>query len=130
MIDPINDELIPLREVPGLLPRRDGKKIHIRTVYRWVNRGVRGKKLETIRVGGPYYTTAEALADFFGEQKSRRTGSDIDDVKKQQSTSRSSRSAARLRARERAKEIIRGSAQSKQGPYLDDPKSPPNGGDS
>lgn len=126
MIDPINDKLIPLREVPGLLPKRDGKKIHIRTVYRWVHRGVRGKKLETIRVGGPYYTTSEALADFFGVHGS----SGIHQIKKQPTTRHSSRSTARLRARDRAQQIIRGSAQTKQGSCLADHKSPLNGGDS
>lgn len=57
--------LVPLTQVPKLLPvRASGKPVHISAVYRWVQRGVRGTRLETLKVGGTTYTTLEALQRF------------------------------------------------------------------
>lgn len=65
MIDIEHEELIPLRDVPKLLPRRpNGKRLHISAVYRWKERGVNGMKLETVKVGGTTYTSLEALKRF------------------------------------------------------------------
>ncbi|GJM20470.1 MAG: hypothetical protein DHS20C15_03850 [Planctomycetota bacterium] len=64
MIDMQADTLVHLREVPDLLPRRRGRKVHLSTVYRWTDRGVGGTKLETLKVGGVAYTSQEALARF------------------------------------------------------------------
>lgn len=65
MIDLRVEELLPLREVPRRLPiRPSGKKLHVSAVYRWASRGVRGVRLETTRVGGTTYTSAEALQRF------------------------------------------------------------------
>ena len=55
---------VPFRDVPGLLPRRNGKKIHYRTVYRWATCGARGRVLESRLVGGIRYTTIAALNRF------------------------------------------------------------------
>ncbi len=59
---------IPLREVPKLpmLARvRSGKRLHVSTIWRWANRGVRGRKLGVVRVGGTVCTSVSALKDFF-----------------------------------------------------------------
>ena len=65
MIDVNQEQLVPIRNVPGLLPRRPtGKRVHISAVYRWVQRGVRGVRLESIRIGGTTYTSREALQRF------------------------------------------------------------------
>jgi len=50
--------------LPGLLPRRRGRKVHISTIYRWVKQGVGGRRLETVKIGGLLYTSAEALSTF------------------------------------------------------------------
>lgn len=47
---------VAAREVPG--------RPHVSTIWRWVNRGVRGVKLETIMVGGRRFTSREALERF------------------------------------------------------------------
>jgi hypothetical protein len=68
MIDPQLERLITLAEVPRLnwLPiRRGGKRLHLSTVYRWVQRGLRGVRLETIQFGGTQCTTEAALLRFF-----------------------------------------------------------------
>jgi hypothetical protein len=62
------DELIPLRNVPSLRwlpPRRGGAKLHPVTLYKWAKHGLRGHKLETIRVGGVPCTSEGALRAFF-----------------------------------------------------------------
>lgn len=51
-------------DVPKRLPKRNGKKVHYSTVYRWATKGVRGRILETVRVGGVRYTSVEALERF------------------------------------------------------------------
>lgn len=63
MID-LQDDLIPLSEVPGILPRRRGRRLHLSSIYRWAQHGVRGVRLEVVRVGGVAYTSRQALDDF------------------------------------------------------------------
>ena len=68
MIDIRTENLIPLTKAPRLenLPlRRYDKPPHVATFFRWARRGLRGVRLETIRVGGTLCTTAEALQRFF-----------------------------------------------------------------
>lgn len=69
MFDPSEEPPIPLGQVPKMvswLPcRRQGKRLHISTVFRWALRGVRGVRLETIRIGGTLCTSEEALVRFF-----------------------------------------------------------------
>jgi hypothetical protein len=58
------DEYISLKEVPNYLPKRNGKKVHYSTVYRWATKGVRGQVLQTELIGGILYTTTGALLKF------------------------------------------------------------------
>lgn len=44
--------------------RPNGKRVHISACYRWIQRGVRGIKLEALRIGGTMYTSVEALERF------------------------------------------------------------------
>lgn len=54
-----------LRDVPRHLPvRPNGKRLHISAVYRWTMRGVKGVRLETMKLGGSTYTSREALQRF------------------------------------------------------------------
>jgi hypothetical protein len=65
MIDIETEQLLPLHDVPKLLPARpSGKKLHISAVYRWAQRGIQGIRLEVVRVGGTTYTSREALQRF------------------------------------------------------------------
>lgn len=54
----------PLGEAPKHLPPRGGKRIHQATIFRWAKSGVRGVRLETIRVGGSLCTSSQALQRF------------------------------------------------------------------
>ncbi|MGP1346171.1 MAG: DUF1580 domain-containing protein [Phycisphaerales bacterium] len=65
MVDLRNEQLIEIKSVPKLLPcRPSGKRVHISAVYRWISRGVRGVRLETIAIGGTRYTSIEAIERF------------------------------------------------------------------
>ena len=66
MIDPKAEELLTLKDAAQILPRhRRGRKPHFGTLWRRVTSGLKGVKLETIRVGGPLCTRPEALQRFF-----------------------------------------------------------------
>lgn len=65
MIDHQDEQLIRLTKVPDHLPGTDqGNRVHPATIYRWVSRGIRGVRLETVRIGGGRYTSIEALHRF------------------------------------------------------------------
>ena len=65
MIDLAVEHVVSLTEAATHLPRRrTGKRPHVATLYRWAARGMRGVKLETIRVGGTLCTSLEALQRF------------------------------------------------------------------
>jgi len=68
MIDIKREALIPLFRCPSLrhLPRRRrGKRPHLSTWYRGASRGLRGVRLETVRVGGTLCTSLPAIQRFF-----------------------------------------------------------------
>lgn len=67
-IDLQNEKLVAIGEVPSLLPRRRGKKTHYQTVWRWATKGINGKILATVKLGGVRYTSVEALRDFLVER--------------------------------------------------------------
>ena len=64
MICNAKEDLITLDRVPGLVPKVNGKPPARSTVYAWANAGLRGVKLETIRVGRKVTTTPEAITRF------------------------------------------------------------------
>jgi hypothetical protein len=65
MISIADEKLIPLSETPRHLPKRpNGKRLHISAIYRWIKQGVRGIRLEALRLGGTTYTSSEALQRF------------------------------------------------------------------
>lgn len=65
MIELSSETLIPIRDAPRHLPKRpNGKRIHISACYRWISRGVRGVRLDSIKIGGSTYTSMEALQRF------------------------------------------------------------------
>jgi uncharacterized protein DUF1580 len=65
MIDLASETLISFSDACRRLPsRRAGRPAHPATLYRWASEGVRGVRLETIRVGGSLCTSVEALQRF------------------------------------------------------------------
>ena len=65
MIDLCDETVLTLADATDHLPRRRrGAKPHVCTLIRWAKVGVRGAKLETLRVGGTLCTSLEALQRF------------------------------------------------------------------
>lgn len=65
MIQISTEQLITLAQAARLRPgSRRGRPTHPSTVYRWAVRGIRGVRLEIIRIGGMTYTSVEALQRF------------------------------------------------------------------
>lgn len=65
-----HEALIPLRQAAKLIPSTRGpagKAIHIATMHRWITRGVRGQRLESVRIGGSRYTSVEAISRWIRE---------------------------------------------------------------
>ncbi len=65
-----HEELIPLRHAAKLIPSTRGsgsKHLNVSTVYRWTLRGVRGRRLESVRIGGSRYTSVEAISRWIRE---------------------------------------------------------------
>lgn len=66
MIDVQSEKLVPLADVPALLPpSRNGRRPHISVIYRWVQKGLHGIRLEALQLGGRRVTSREALSRFF-----------------------------------------------------------------
>ena len=66
MIDPSKERLMPLSKAIGSVPpRRQNKRPHTSTLFRWATSGLRGVKLEVLRVGGTLCTSEPALHRFF-----------------------------------------------------------------
>lgn len=59
------DDLIPVRD---LVKQRLGKRLSPATLWRWRLRGVHGAKLESIRAGSQWMTTAAAFSEFLRTQ--------------------------------------------------------------
>ncbi len=58
------EELLTFSEAAACLPRIKGKKIAISSVWRWARKGIKGVRLECVRVGGRFFTSKEALERF------------------------------------------------------------------
>ena len=65
---PINvfkEQLITFAELAKSLPRRRGDRpVHLATIHRWRSRGLKGIRLEGVRVGGAWHTSREAFRRF------------------------------------------------------------------
>lgn len=65
MIDLRTESTITLAQlVKRLPPRRNERPVHAATAHRWRNPGLRGVKLECIKVGGSWHTSMEAFQRF------------------------------------------------------------------
>lgn len=64
------NDYLSLGEVCKYVSRLTGRKPHIATIHRWVNRGVRGRTLQARRVGGRWIVTRVALEDFLNADRS------------------------------------------------------------
>lgn len=65
MIDINSERLLTIQEACFRVPSRGRRGgVDYRTVWAWMNRGLRGVKLERVRAGGRVFTSEEALQRF------------------------------------------------------------------
>jgi hypothetical protein len=73
-IDPLDPEVRPLAQMARSLGRlRDERPVSPSTLWRWASRGLRGVRLEIVRIGGTACTTPDAIRRFLVEVEARRT---------------------------------------------------------
>jgi hypothetical protein len=66
MIDPLTEEVLTFPQAAKRLPHlQNGRPVHVSTLWRWAMQGLRGVRLETVKIGGARVTSAEALRRFF-----------------------------------------------------------------
>ena len=76
MIDIVNEQMIPLSKIPAWCEKHLGNRVHPSTVHCWRLRGARGRKLETVLVGGRRYSSQEVLLRFFDSTTAAEDGVD------------------------------------------------------
>ena len=62
-----DEELISLAAAARRLPKIDGRKVAIPTVWRWCRKGLRGVRLPYTRLGRRICVSPAALSAFFGQ---------------------------------------------------------------
>ena len=60
----LDEDLLTLRQAAQLIPSRSGRPIDVSSIWRWTLRGIKGKRLESVSLGGQKYTSRQALARF------------------------------------------------------------------
>lgn len=63
-IDLRNESVLSLAEAAASLPKLDGRRPHVSSLWRWCRKGLRGVRLEYVRIGQRLCTSAEALDRF------------------------------------------------------------------
>jgi hypothetical protein len=62
----------PLREADAYFPRSKGRRVSLPTLYRWATSGVRGVRLQTIRLGQTRCTSEVWVMQFIAELNADR----------------------------------------------------------
>lgn len=65
MIDVETEEVVALSRAARWVPQVRNKQVHSSTMWRWHMNGIKGIRLEVIKIGGTTCTSREALARFF-----------------------------------------------------------------
>ena len=61
----LDESILSLRDAAKMLgTKADSRPIHLSTLIRWRTRGLRGVRLEAIRIGGRWFTSREAVVRF------------------------------------------------------------------
>lgn len=59
-----DEQIVTFTEATKLLPPINGRRPCASTIWRWARKGIQGIRLESMRIGGRYVTSAEALERF------------------------------------------------------------------
>ena len=64
MIDISQEHILSLPQATAALPKVDGKRVHVSSIWRWCRKGLSGVRLEHVKIGGRLCTSREALNRF------------------------------------------------------------------
>ncbi len=79
MIDISTEKLVTPTEITKHVPRRRaGKKCNVATVYRWMQIGIHGIRLESLVCGGSKCSSIEALQRFFDALTAQADGQPVE----------------------------------------------------
>ncbi len=99
MIDITAEHLIAPREYCEMRPPgRNGRPMHIATAYRHIFNGVRGIKLEHVKIGSQIYTSREAVQRFIEAMTDLPRGKSPSPAKPPRTTAARSKAFARAEA--------------------------------
>lgn len=59
-----SEEFLPFSALIPAISRRFGMRVHLSTLHRWRSRGVRGRKLRCVRLGGRWLSSLCAIDEF------------------------------------------------------------------
>lgn len=59
-----DEQIVTFSEAAKALPKVNGRRPHASTIWRWARKGISGIRLETLRLGGRFVTSLEALERF------------------------------------------------------------------
>ena len=102
-----NENILSLTEATKVLPKINGRRPAVSTLWRWCYRGLRGVQLEYLRVGRKVVTSSEALQRFFSnlvetdKKIEIKSSTKINRLRKRGITSK-----ARLRALQQADAVL------------------------
>lgn len=68
-----NGNALTLADAAALLPRRNGKKLHLITLKRWIIRGCRGVRLAATGLGNEWCVTLEHAQQSAAHESPRTT---------------------------------------------------------
>ncbi|MDM4014695.1 DUF1580 domain-containing protein [Roseiconus lacunae] len=68
----LTEDCLTLSEARSEIKQATGRRPDKTTVYRWVNRGVGGTKLEAVRLGGVIITSRQAITRFIDARSAKR----------------------------------------------------------
>jgi hypothetical protein len=74
MIDFERESIVLPKDVCRMFPGRTGKGLALSTIWRWMLKGQRGQRLESLVVGGQRYTSKEAVRRFVAALNGGRNG--------------------------------------------------------
>jgi hypothetical protein len=59
---------LSLQEASAILPKRNGKRVHVATIKRWIINGIGGVRLSAHRLGQIWYVTPDAITKFVADR--------------------------------------------------------------
>ncbi len=72
-----NETFISLVDAANTVASQCGRKIHWKTIRRWIIKGLKGSKLAAQRIGGRWYTKTSWLDEFNRQCTQAATGNSV-----------------------------------------------------